>query len=186
MPKLDRNGLVPVSWINRTQWKAPHTPLLHSFALQSNATDGDGVFDPRRQTVLMPGTSEPVTLELVINNADEAAHPFHLHGHRFHVVGLSESSVGVGAYQPHAPNDDAQWFNEAEAVYRDTVSVPRRGFAVLRWTLDNPGVWAMHCHVLVHMQTGMALAVVDQPHRIAQLDFARSLTTAACPSADVE
>ncbi|KAI3476732.1 hypothetical protein L1887_61696 [Cichorium endivia] len=186
MPKLDRNGLVPVSWINRTQWKAPNSPLLHSFALQSHTASGANPVDPRRQTVLVPGTSEPVTLELVINNADEAAHPFHLHGHRFHVVALSESSVGVGAYQPHGPNDDAQWFNEAEAVYRDTVSVPRRGFAVLRWKLDNPGVWAMHCHVLVHMQTGMALAVVDQPHRIAQLDFARNLTTAAYPSADVE
>lgn len=186
MPKLERNGLVPVSWINRTRWTAPSIPLLRSFAFASAASNLGGptsastraVFDPRRQTVLTPKTpftTEAITLEVIINNSDEAPHPFHLHGHRFHVMALSESNVGFGTYKPAGPNDDAEWYDEASAPWRDTVSVPRRGFAVLRWKLDNPGVWAMHCHVLVHMQTGMAFAVVDQPGRIGRLTFANGL-----------
>jgi FtsP/CotA-like multicopper oxidase with cupredoxin domain len=181
MPKLDRNGLVPVSWINRTQWTAPSVPLLRSFALApgtttANETDlAPSPYDPAHQVVLSPSSADPVTLELIINNKDEAPHPFHLHGHKFHVMVLSESNVGFGTYNPEGPNDDAEWFDEYTAPYRDTVSVPRRGFAILRWKTDNPGVWAMHCHVLVHMQTGMALAIIDQADKIGQLGFAKGL-----------
>lgn len=197
MPKLDRNGLVPVSWINRTQWTAPSVPLLRSFAFTSTTTNvtapGPRLFDPIRQTVLTTHPAESVTLELIINNKDEAPHPFHLHGHKFHVVAVSESNVGFGSYNPVGPNSDAEWFDESTAPYRDTVSVPRRGFAILRWRTDNPGVWAMHCHVLVHMQTGMALAIVDLADKIRQLNFAKNLfaadmtarekwETAKCPS----
>ncbi|CBQ71635.1 related to multicopper oxidase [Sporisorium reilianum SRZ2] len=171
MPKLDRNGLVPVSWINRTQWRSPSTPLLHTLALSTNTTLP--TFDPTQQTVLTPSLSAAATLELVINNADEAPHPFHLHGHKFALVALSESRVGIGAFA--TANPDAEWFSEHEAPVRDTVSVPRRGFAVVRWTADNAGVWALHCHVLVHMQTGMALAVVERADEMRRLPFVEAL-----------
>lgn len=177
MPKLDRNGLVPVSFINRTQWTSPSVPLLNSIALSNNSIST--LIDPRKQTVLSPpsssSSSSPVTLELIINNSDEAPHPFHLHGHKFYLMGISESSVGFGQYNPNGENGDAEWFDEESAPLRDTVSVPRRGFAVIRWKLDNPGVWALHCHVLVHMQTGMALAVVDQREKLREMEFVKGL-----------
>ncbi|KAJ1018519.1 hypothetical protein NDA16_004801 [Ustilago loliicola] len=192
MPKLDRNGLVPVSWINRTQWTSPSTPLLRSFALANTTSSNASIalsppFNSAHQTILSPSASDPVTLDLIINNSDEAPYPFHLHGHKFHLMAISESNVGFGTYNPDGPNDDAEWFDEESAPYRDIVSVPRRGFAILRWRMDNPGIWAMHCHVLVHMQTGMALAIVDQPNKIGKLGFAKGLLEgglvgAKCPS----
>lgn len=171
MPKLDRNGLVPVSWMNRTQWRTPLTPLLHTLALNTSSIDF------ANQLVLSPSPSRAVTLELVINNSDEAPHPFHLHGHAFSVLALSESRVGLGAFSASSSrsSDDAVWFGEDEAPVRDTLSVPRRGFAVVRWKADSAGVWAMHCHVLVHMMTGMALAVAERVDELSGLKFVEGL-----------
>jgi FtsP/CotA-like multicopper oxidase with cupredoxin domain len=44
-------------------------------------------------------------------------------------------------------------------VLRDTVQIPRRGYAVLRFRADNPGVWLFHCHVMWHLAGGMAMIV---------------------------
>jgi hypothetical protein len=199
MPKLDKNGLVPVSWMNRTQWLPPTTPLLRSFAMANssvlnqppvfpsdprNTVLPSPIFDAGQQLVLHPHPSKAVHLEVIINNSDEAPHPFHLHGHKFYVMAVSESRQGWGQYRPDNSNDDMITFDETTAPLRDTFSVPRRGFAVFRWALDNPGVWAMHCHVLVHMHTGMAFAVADQPQLLEKLPFATLLSynDAACPA----
>jgi hypothetical protein len=39
------------------------------------------------------------------------------------------------------------------------VQIPSRGYAVLRFKADNPGVWLLHCHVLWHSVTGMAMLI---------------------------
>lgn len=39
-------------------------------------------------------------------------------------------------------------------VLRDTLTIPRRGHAVIRFVADAPGMWLFHCHVLVHLSTG--------------------------------
>lgn len=44
-------------------------------------------------------------------------------------------------------------------MLRDTVYIPRRGHAVLRFRADNPGVWLFHCHILWHLGSGMGLLV---------------------------
>jgi FtsP/CotA-like multicopper oxidase with cupredoxin domain len=50
-------------------------------------------------------------------------------------------------------------FDLSRAVLRDTVQIPRRGYAVLRFRADNPGVWLFHCHVMWHLAGGMAMVV---------------------------
>lgn len=45
------------------------------------------------------------------------------------------------------------------ALRKDTVSVPRRGYVVLRFRAGNEGVWMFHCHVLWHMGSGMAMGI---------------------------
>ncbi|KAL1406336.1 hypothetical protein Q8F55_008035 [Vanrija albida] len=175
MPKLDTQGLVPVSYMNRTSWRASDTPLLESFAASEApapvfpldpyaAAPARGAlpFDPQTQMVLYAPSNNGTApwIELVINNSDEAPHPFHLHGHKFAVLASAEAAVGWGAYGGDA-------VPQTGLVLRDTFSIPRRGWARLVWQMDNPGVWALHCHVLVHMASGMAMAVVDRPEVLA-------------------
>lgn len=50
-------------------------------------------------------------------------------------------------------------YNLSRAVLRDTVQIPTRGYAVLRFRAENPGVWLFHCHVLWHLANGMAMVV---------------------------
>jgi hypothetical protein len=37
--------------------------------------------------------------------------------------------------------------------------VPRRGYVVLRFRAENSGLWMLHCHVLAHLGSGMAMGV---------------------------
>jgi len=72
---------------------------------------------------------------LEMTNRSRMAHPMHLHGHHFQVVGLD----GVAL---------------AGAV-RDTVLVPVNGSVTVAFDADNPGRWLFHCHNLFHMAAGM-------------------------------
>jgi len=44
-------------------------------------------------------------------------------------------------------------------MLRDSVYIPSRAYAVLRFRADNPGIWLFHCHVLWHLSSGMAMLV---------------------------
>lgn len=39
------------------------------------------------------------------------------------------------------------------------MQIPSRGYAVLRFRADNPGVWLFHCHIMWHFATGMAMLI---------------------------
>jgi FtsP/CotA-like multicopper oxidase with cupredoxin domain len=55
-----------------------------------------------------------------------------------------------GARVPH--EIDGRRF--AGAV-RDTVLVPPRRRVVIAFDANNPGLWALHCHLLYHLDAGM-------------------------------
>jgi FtsP/CotA-like multicopper oxidase with cupredoxin domain len=93
------------------------------------------------------------------------------HGHNFYVLATYRSVDGWGSYDPwdttrpppglddYVPTDTAGPYDLSRAVLRDTVQIPRRGYAVLRFRADNPGVWLFHCHVMWHLAGGMAMVV---------------------------
>src|SRR5262249_42317650 len=62
-------------------------------------------------------------------------HPLHLHGHEFQVVEI-----------------DGKRFSGA---VRDTVLVPPARRVVVAFDANNPGLWALHCHLLYHLEAGM-------------------------------
>jgi len=74
-------------------------------------------------------------VELIFVNQTPMQHPMHLHGHEFQVVEI-----------------DGERF--AGAV-RDTVLVPPRRRVVVAFDANNPGLWAIHCHLLYHLDAGM-------------------------------
>jgi FtsP/CotA-like multicopper oxidase with cupredoxin domain len=74
-------------------------------------------------------------VELVMINRTGMSHPMHLHGHPFQIVEI-----------------DGKRF--AGAI-RDTVLVPPGRRVVLAFDANNPGLWAFHCHLLYHLNTGM-------------------------------
>ncbi|PLB36637.1 multicopper oxidase-domain-containing protein [Aspergillus candidus] len=93
-----------------------------------------------------------------------AYHPIHLHGHDF--VVLKNSS---DPYQGYGSLDDLQLDNP---MRRDTVLLPNNGYLVIAWKSDNPGVWALHCHIAWHASAGLALQIVEGREELnKQLDL---------------
>lgn len=66
------------------------------------------------------------------DNRSMMPHPMHLHGHFFQV------DNGTG-----------------EGPIKDTVIVEPMQKLAINWLADNPGDWAMHCHLLYHLEGGM-------------------------------
>jgi FtsP/CotA-like multicopper oxidase with cupredoxin domain len=74
-------------------------------------------------------------VELIFVNQTPMPHPMHLHGHEFQVVEIND-----------------QRFSGA---VRDTVLVPPGDRVVVAFDANNPGLWALHCHLLYHLDAGM-------------------------------
>jgi FtsP/CotA-like multicopper oxidase with cupredoxin domain len=72
-----------------------------------------------------------------LTNQSMMAHPMHLHGHFFQL----QNGTGRGPL-------------------KDTVLVePQMGEATIDFVADNPGDWFFHCHIIYHMESGMARVV---------------------------
>ncbi|KAK9474795.1 Cupredoxin [Dipodascopsis tothii] len=161
--QLERMNLAPFGFINRTSFMpAIGAPNLHVALGLVDAADTVAVptVSARYNTPRWGGDQLVVdvpfgsVVEIVIQNSDEAAHPFHLHGHDFWVLDTyAEYKIGLGAWRPYYTDR----YRLEGALKRDTVMVPRRGYAVIRWVADNPGLWAMHCHILWHLSAGMMM-----------------------------
>ncbi|CAG8788374.1 26251_t:CDS:2, partial [Dentiscutata erythropus] len=93
--------------------------------------------------------------EIVVWNNNSADHPFHLHGHTFWLMG-----DGVGT------DYDKSSLNTVDPPIRDTTVVPAWGWSVIRFNIDNPGVWVFHCHIEWHIQMGMLAQIVELPHKL--------------------
>ncbi|KAM7364393.1 uncharacterized protein ACRADG_000906 [Cochliomyia hominivorax] len=124
-------------------------------------------------------------VELIIvdesENVGRMHHPFHLHGYRFMVTGLGQHPDGVPMSIQRAKQMERNrmlprdYFN-ARPPFKDTVSIPSRGYAVIRFRATNPGFWLMHCHYEWHLAIGMGLIMqVGTPLQMvrAPKDFPR-------------
>ncbi|XP_071694278.1 laccase-15-like [Rutidosis leptorrhynchoides] len=90
------------------------------------------------------------TVELVFQNTNLLVgldHPMHLHGYSFYIVGF-----GFGNFNE---STDPLSYNLIDPPLRNTVLVPRGGWAAIRFNARNPGVWFLHCHLERHLTWGM-------------------------------
>ncbi|KAF1991284.1 multicopper oxidase [Aulographum hederae CBS 113979] len=97
------------------------------------------------------------TVDIIVNNKDEFAHPMHLHGHVFQVL-----ARGPGDW-----NGDESQFPETP-MKRDTVTTIPGGHLVIRFTADNPGAWLFHCHMEWHVAAGMVATIIESPDLLQQ------------------
>ena len=101
-------------------------------------------FDGRKFSELV----EPIRFErnervrVTLVNDTMMAHPIHLHGHFFELV-----TGGPAGHQP----------------LKHTVNVAPGSKVTFDLTADNPGDWAFHCHLLMHMHAAMYNIVTVRP-----------------------
>ncbi|KAJ7127169.1 laccase 1 [Mycena epipterygia] len=84
-----------------------------------------------------------------------APHPFHLHGHAFHVI----RSAGNSSY------------NFVNSPIRDVVSTgpDTTDNVTIRFVTDNAGPWFIHCHIdLISKRTGLAIVFAEDTGTVSK------------------
>ncbi len=81
-------------------------------------------------------------VKIHFDNQSDLYHPMHLHGHIFVVL----------ARNGHALT--------GSPVYLDTVLVPPHTSYDIAFLANNPGIWMLHCHNLLHANWGMDMMVM--------------------------
>ncbi|KAJ6621044.1 laccase [Mycena sp. CBHHK59/15] len=150
--------------INGETFTPPTAPvLLQILSGAQSATD----LLPSGSVYTLPSNS---VIEISIPGGTAGApHPFHLHGHNFHVI----KSAG---------NDT---FNFVNPVIRDVVSTgsATTDNTTIRFVTDNAGPWFLHCHIDFHLEIGLAIVFAEDTGTIAN----STQTTAwdsLCPTYD--
>lgn len=93
----------------------------------SDGHSGPPLFSVRRGTVVVLG----------FPNKTMFPHAMHLHGHHFRLL----------------DNLDDGW----KPYWLDTVLIGENRTARIAFIADNPGKWMIHCHMIEHQETGMAI-----------------------------
>lgn len=97
-------------------------------------------------------------------------HPWHTHGHSHYVI-----ASGPGDYI-HEEHKDIRNFEHP--LFKDTTvaypSIPTDdtdgcGWTKVRIIADNPGYWAVHCHITTHMIQGKMIVIEEAPEMISTL-----------------
>ncbi|KAJ7783953.1 laccase [Mycena maculata] len=150
--------------VNGATFVPPTVPvLLQILSGEQLATD----LLPSGSVYVLPPNS---VIEVSIPGGTPGApHPFHLHGHNFHVV----RSAGNSTYNYDNP------------VIRDVVSTgpDTTDNVTFRFVTDNAGPWFLHCHIDFHLEAGLAIVFAED---VATID--KSVHPAAwdalCPAYD--
>ncbi|KAF9294496.1 hypothetical protein BGZ88_003808 [Linnemannia elongata] len=95
-------------------------------------------------------------VQIILDTSGGTEHPFHLHGHTFQVI-----AQGEGVYE-----EGKTPINSINPLRRDTATVPKNGFTVIRFKVDNPGVWSLHCHIEWHVTTGLVMQFLELPDEL--------------------
>jgi iron transport multicopper oxidase len=120
-------------------------------------------------------------VELVINNFDGGGHPTHLHGHAPQLVARAPGVYNSRWEHPNQPNTEGtETSSNALGYTGDTGRMPRvpmrrdtwvtapKGYTVIRFRADNPGVWLLHCHMEWHVVAGLTATIVEAPLQLQQ------------------
>ncbi|KAL9097158.1 MAG: hypothetical protein Q9165_000585 [Trypethelium subeluteriae] len=160
-----------------------------------NSTSIDIQWDKPVRTYLQEGnTSYPVG-ENVINLPNEGvwtywliqevsrspliAHPIHLHGHDFFVLGSSGDTAqnpNTASLVTFNPASDPATLNWNTPIRRDTAILPQGGWLALAFYTNNPGAWLLHCHIAWHISEGLGLDFIEASGSIPAPSSAYSTT----------
>ncbi|KAF8342651.1 laccase [Cantharellus anzutake] len=128
--------------INGVVYKSPTVPVL--LQIMSGASSVSDLL-PSGSIYSLPSNK---TVEITIPGGTAGApHPFHLHGHNFHVVRSAGSTT----------------YNYVNPPRRDVVSTgsSTSDNVTIRFQTDNPGPWFLHCHIDWHLEGGLAIVFAE-------------------------
>ena len=91
-------------------------------------------------------------------------HPMHKHGNKMYLIGHGEGAF-EWASVAEAAEAQPELFNLVDPPRRDAFSTPNAAegpaWMAVRYHVENPGPWLLHCHIQNHMSGGMSIVILD-------------------------
>jgi FtsP/CotA-like multicopper oxidase with cupredoxin domain len=129
----------------------------------------------RANTELVIQTKSVQTIDILVSNFDDGAHPYHLHGYKFFVLAQGHGQpplTSVGAViDRESLSPLYETLDLSNPLRRDTASVESYGWILLRIVADNPGQWAFHCHVSWHSEAGLLMQFLTNTDELAKMQI---------------
>jgi len=145
LPSGEREAI----YTRRHVWRVPNTS--HPAELYPHYPNGWSQIQSGAQTVTVEyGDVVRVFMNATIPFGAGAAmpHPMHLHGHKVAVMAMGKWDE---------PYDESKL--SKNPIYKDVVPLYSDSWMVIQFVTANPGVWMFHCHVNIHVNSGMGMAI---------------------------
>ncbi|KAJ2471350.1 ferroxidase fet3 [Coemansia sp. RSA 2131] len=149
---------VPYSALGTTLYKSVLVPTLYTALSMGDLAANSSIYGPQTNAYVLKHLE---VVEIVINNPAIEDHTFHFHGHNVQVI-------ETGPYGTSNKTTVSHKVSGPWPMWRDTVQVRAFEFIRVRFRADNPGVWFLHCHLAVHMYTGLAVVLIEAPDVLQQ------------------
>lgn len=149
--------------INNVTYLPQKVPSLYTaISVGKNYSSNPDVYGQVNPFIIKYGE----TVEIVVNNNHNNLHPWHLHGHVFQVIQRGDPDVGPFS---------GYWANVSSTpMKRDTIMANKLSNVVIRFKADNPGVWAFHCHIEWHIESGLAATIIEAPEYLSNITIPKS------------
>lgn len=130
---------------------------------------------PDQPLVIKTQTGQWIDLIIIVDGPLAQPHPLHKHSNKGYLIG---QAVGDFHWKDieHAFNDKnlpEHTINLFNPPYRDGfLTIPAEGnssWTAIRYHVENPGAFIMHCHLQSHLAGGMAFAMMDGIDRWPQI-----------------
>lgn len=128
-------------------------------------------FDVSRELVIE--TAGIQTIDILVSNFDDGAHPMHLHGYKYFVLAQGHgypplTTIAGGINRQNLAPLYGQ-LDLSNPLRRDTATVEAFGWILIRVVADNPGAWAFHCHINWHSEAGLAMQLLTRTDELAKM-----------------
>lgn len=130
------------AFLDNISYTAPKVPALYTVLSSGDLATNEAIYGDFTHSIVLQHNE---VVQIVLNNADTGAHPFHLHGHNFQVIvrdpplGLHFFDYADGDPVPYDPSNHSAF--PSIPIRRDVMVLPPQGHYVIRFVADNPGVW---------------------------------------------
>ena len=138
-----------MSFVSITALDNTHANQL-SDALLLLANSGNTSYPPE-SNVYDFGTNS--SIRLLVRNYFPLVHPMHLHGHNFWVL-----AEGTGDWDGTVNNKLNPQRRDTHLLVPGSTDVP--SYVVFEFEADNPGVWPLHCHLIIHISIGLYINIL--------------------------
>jgi len=169
---------------NRTPWRKPETPLLHTkgecgaegvpmITVPENVTTVEVIINnlsPTAHVLHMHGMRFSVINYAPFSESWCSPARFDCFFVPISVAKLVDCEYArLGDPSPGGPGNEywgCPYIEEKDRkaqdlqhpLQKDMISLFRRSWAVIRFRVDNPGIWLFHCHMEQHIPTGQVMA----------------------------